>query len=183
MNLSCEEIQNILNGVKNGDKVLEYIETLRNKIAHLEEHCEHHHHDDCDCGCHHDNNEDEWKEIKTPYKNTLTVNDWENLLKDKTVFDTDSLIIIKRMRHIAAPTSNAELADMFGFGAMYYSMETEKLAKRIEQKLNIADLKEYSWSILFDGWEQKTTSERIFALCSELYEAIGIVDLSNIPLR
>jgi len=183
MNLSNEEIQNILNEVKNGDKILEYIETLRNKIAHLEEHCEHHHHDDCDCGCHHDNDEDDWQEIKTPYKNSLTVANWETLLKDETIFDKESLVIIKRMRHVAAPTSAAELADMFGFGAMYYKMETQKLAKKIEQKLNIKDLKEFSWSILFDGWENNISSEKIFALRSELYEAVGNVDLSDIPLR
>ena len=72
---------------------------------------------------------------------------------------------------------------MFGFGAMYYKMETEKLAKRVEQKLHLKDLKEYSWSILFDSWENNESSERIYALRSELYEALGNVDLSNISLR
>lgn len=177
-----KEIKNILINTKDGNKVIEYIEKLQNKIAHLEEHCEHHHHENCECGCH-DEEENEWQEIKTPYKNKLTVKDWENLLNDKTIFNKDSLIIMKRMRHIAAPTSNAELADMFGFGAMYYKMEIDKLAKRIEQKLNIADLKEYSWSILFDGWENSDSSERIFALNSELYEALGNIDLSTIALR
>ncbi len=177
-----KEIKNILINTKNGDKVLGYIEELQNKIACLEEHCEHHHHENCECGCHNED-EDEWQEIETPYKSNLTVKNWENLLNDETVFDKESLIIMKRMRHVAAPTSSAELADMFGFGAMYYKMEIDKLAKRIEQKLNIADLKEYSWSILFDGWENKDTSERIFALNSELYEALGNIDLSNIALR
>ena len=182
MKLSNTEIQNILKNTKEGYKVLEYIEELKNKIASLEEHCEHnHHHENCDCECDHE--EEEWQEIKTPYKNNLTVSDWEILLKEETVFDKDSLVIMKRMRHIAAPTNNAELADMFGFGAMYYKIEIEKLAKKIEQKLNISDLKEYSWSILFDGWEHCKTLERIFALRAELYEALGNVDLSNILLR
>lgn len=183
MKLSKTELENILNQIKNGDKILNYIEELKNKIAHLEEHCEHHHHEGCECSCQHEEDEEEWQEIKTPYKNTLTVKDWKELLEDETVFDRDSLIIMKRMRHVAAPTSGAELADMFGFGAMYYKMETEKLAKRIEQKLNIKDLKEYSWSILFDGWEHKDFSEKIYALRSELYEALGDVDLSDISLR
>ena len=178
---TIKDIENILQNVKDGDKIIEYIEKLQNKIARLEEHCGHHH-EDCECGCHHDE-EDEWKEIKTPYKNSLTVNDWEMLLKDETVFDKEALIIMKRMRHVSAPTSSAELADMFGFGAMYYKMETEKLAKRVEQKLNIEDLKEYSWSILFDGWEHNESSEQIYALRSELYEALGNVDLSDISLR
>lgn len=30
------------------------------------------------------------------------------------------------MRNIAAPTTSMELADTFGFGAYYYSMETDK---------------------------------------------------------
>ena len=83
MKLSKNEIQKILKDTKDGDKIIEYIEELKNKIAHLEEHCDHHHHhENCDCGCHHDDEEEEWQEIKTPYKSKLTVNDWENLLKD-----------------------------------------------------------------------------------------------------
>ena len=182
MKLSYKEIKTILKEQQNGSEIIDYIDTLQNKLAHLEEHCEHHHHENCDCGCHNED-EDEWQEIKTPYKGNLTVKNWENLLNDENVFDKDSLVIIKRMRHVAAPTSAAELADMFGYGAMYYKMEIEKLAKKIEQNLNIDDLKEYSWSILFDGWEHKESSERIFALRSELYEAVGNVDFSNIPLR
>ncbi len=182
MKLSYQEIKTILNRNESGKEIIDYIEELQNKLAHYEEHCDHnHHHENCDCGCHHE--EEEWQEIKTPYKNVFTVKDWENLLKDETIFDKDSLTIMKRMRHIAAPTSSAELADMFGYGAMYYKMETEKLSKKIEQKSNIKNLKEYSWSILFDGWEHNISSERIFALRPELYEALGNIDLSDIPLR
>lgn len=171
-----EEIRNILDGVKDGEKVLAYIESL-------EEHLQHHHHhdDDCDCGCH-DDEEDEWKEIKTPYKNTLTVKEWEKLLKDKNIFTKDSLIVLKRMRHIAAPTTSMELADTFGLGAYYYSMETDKLAERLLPFVKAENLEktEY-WSVLFQGWE--TDAERCFAIRSELYEALGNVDLSDIPLR
>ena len=196
-----EEIKNILEGIDGGEKVLKYVKDLEEQIEELEEEIDelendvddlekesehhHHHHDGkCDCGCHDHDEEDEWQEIKSPYKNSLTVKNWENLLKDEGVFNSDSLIIMKRMRHIAAPTSAMELADMFGFGAMYYKSEIENLTKRLAEKLNNADLdKEYYWSILLDCWKNKNTEEEIYALKQELYEALGNIDLSTVPLR
>lgn len=196
-----EEIKNILSEIKDGEKVLKYIDDLEEQIEELEEEIyeleddvndlekeseQHHHHDEnCTCGCHdHHEEEDEWEEIKTPYKNELTVKDWEKLLKEPEIFTVDALKVMKRMRHIAAPTSPMELADMFGFGAMYYKSEIENLTKRLAEKLNVNDLdKEYYWSLLLDGWKNKNTEEEIYALKQELYEAIGNVDLSNIPLR
>lgn len=174
-----KEIKNILDNIKDGDKVISYIEELEEHIMH------HHHHDgECECTCHDHDEEEEWSEIKTPYKNNLSVKDWEKLLKDETIFTKDSLILMKRMRHIAAPTSSMELADMFGYGAMYYKNEAEKLEQRLTQKLIINNLdKNYYWAIIFDCWKNKNTDEQIFALKAELYEAIGNIDMSNIPLR
>ena len=172
------EIKNILNRTQDGDKVIRYIEEL-------EHHLEHHHHgEDCDCGCH-DEEEDEWEEIKTPYKSTLTVKDWEKLLKNPEIFTIDALKVMKRMRHISAPTSSMELADTFGLGAMYYGIESGKLAKRLIPYVKADNLKETEyWAILFNGWRSKETyNTEIYALRPELYEAIGNVDLSNIPLR
>ena len=198
-----EEIRKILEGTEGGDKVLKYVEDLEEQIEELEEeidelendvdelekesgHHHHHHHDEnCDCGCHDHDEEDEWQEIKSPYKNSLTVKNWENLLKDESVFNKDSLIVMKRMRHIAVPTSPMELADMFGFGAMYYKTEAEKLEQRLAEKLRLTDLdKAHYWSILFDCWKNKNTGEQIFALKPELYEALGNdTNLPNIKLR
>ena len=199
-----EEIKNILSEVKDGEKVLKYIDDLEEQIEELEEEIyeleddvndlekeseQHHHHDEnCTCGCHdhHDHDEeDEWEEIKTPYKNELTVKDWEKLLKEPEIFTVDALKVMKRMRHIAAPTSSMELADMFGFGAMYYKTEAQNLEQRLAEKLRLTDLdKDYYWSILFDSWKNKNTGEQIFALKPELYEALGNdTNLPNIKLR
>ena len=170
------EIKKILNGVKGGDKVLEYIEEL-------EEHIHHHHHDDnCDCGCHDRDEDEEWQEVKTDYKNTLMVKDWEKLLKNPEIFTVDALKVMKRMRHIAAPTTSAELADMFGLGAMYYKIELEELEERLLSVVKIKNTKE-KWAIVFNCWKNKHSDEHIYGLCSELYEALGNIDLSNIPLR
>ena len=75
-----------------------------------------------------------------------------------------------------------ELADTFGCGAVYYSLETDKLAERLLPfvKAENPEKTEY-WSVLFQGWE--TDAERCFAILPELYEALGNVDLSDIPLR
>ena len=198
------EIEKILTSVKDGDKVLEYIEELEETVADLEDevedleneieeleeghhcHChdeEHHHDHSCDCGC--EDEEDEWEEIKTNYKNELTVEDWEELLKDRELFDRDSLIILKRMRHVAAPTTSAELADMFGLGALYYSIEMGKLAERLCKKLSIDYLEDIErWVVLFQGWKAKDLyNKQIYALRPELYEALGNTDLSDIQLR
>ncbi|MCR5260923.1 MAG: hypothetical protein K6C94_03720 [Candidatus Gastranaerophilales bacterium] len=173
-----EEIRNILNGVRDGEKIIAYIEAL-------EEHLHHHHHDDnCDCGCHDEDDEEEWKEVKTPYKNHLSVKDWEKLLKDKTLFTRDALIVLKRMRHVAAPTDSMELADTFGLGALYYAYEMQNLAERLVPYVKAENLKQTEqWSILFKCWELQYSYARIFGLIPELYEALGNVDLSDIPLR
>lgn len=182
MKITKEEIKNILSDIKDGNKVLDYIEHLE---EHLEHHCdcgnhEEHHH--CDCGCE-DDEDNEWEEIKTDYESKLSVSDWENLLKDSEIFNIDSLIIMKRMRHIAAPTSSEELADMFGYGALYYSLEIGKTAERIIKKLGLK-IEDENWAVLLKGWKStELYNTQIYALLPELYEALGNVDLSNIPLR
>ena len=189
-----EKIIQILNSIDGGKEILDYITELEDnqcecgdKEHHHDDDCScghHHHDDDCDCGCH--DEEDEWNEI-TPknYTSKFTVKDWEELLKDTEIFDKDSLIIVKRMRHVASPTSSAELADMFGYGALYYSMEIEKLAKRIAKKFNITELEQTDiWAIVLVGWKNKNAyNDTIYALRSELYEAIGNIDMSSVPLR
>jgi len=189
------EIKHILDGVKDGEKVLNYIETLE---EHLEHHHHHHHNGECDCGddchchdddhgeCHcHDDGESEWEEIKTPYENKLTVKDWEELIKNKQIFTEDALKLVKRMRHIAAPVSYMELADTFGLGAVYYGVESCKLAIKLISYVNTEKLKEEEyWAIIFNAWKSKREYEtEIYALRPELYEALGNVDLSKVPLR
>lgn len=176
-----DEIKNILQKTENGEIVFKYIEQLEKNVHHHNNHGE-----SCDCGCHdheHDH-EDDWQEIQSPYKNTLSVQDWEKLLKDKNYFTKDALTILKRMRHIAAPTSYMELADTFGAGAFYYETEIKNLVNKLLHKIKTERTeKEYYWSFLFDAWKNKNSEEIIFALLPELYEAIGNTDLSDIPLR
>lgn len=184
MHISKEEIEKILSDITDGEKVLDYINNLE---EHLEHHCNCDE-DECDCGCGCEDDEDEdneWEEIKIDYENKLTVADWEELLKDRELFNKDALIILKRMRHIAAPTSSEELADMFGLGALYYSMEMNKLADRLVEKLGITNLQDIEhWTVLFHGWRStQLYNTQIYALRPELYEAIGNVDLSGVQLR
>lgn len=172
MSITKEEVEKILANVKDGNKVLEYINDL-------EEYC----HCDCDCDCEDDEEEYEWEEIKTGYESTLSVSDWEELLKNPEIFNQDALKIMKRMRHIAAPTSSMELADTFGIGALYYSLESEKTAEKIIEKLGLKNV-DKPWAALFKGWNStQLYNTRIYALLPELYEALGNVDLSSVPLR
>lgn len=180
MTITKEEVKNILSEIKDGDKVLDYIEELE---EHLEHHCnceDNNHH--CDCGCE-DDEDNEWEEIKTNYESKISVSEWEELLKDKELFNKDALTVLKRMRHVAAPTSSSELADMFGYGALYYSLEIGKTADKIIKKLDLTDVDE-PWAVLLKGWNSaELYNTQIYALLPELYEAIGNVDLSSIQLR
>ena len=192
--MNKEQIIKILNSVDGGNEILDYITELEDNQCKCEEEghhhhdeecdCEDHHHDgECDCGCH--DEDDDYEDITPKDVKKITVEQWEELLKDKTVFNEDSLIIVKRMRHVAAPVTSADLADMFGYGALYYSIETDKLAERIADKLKIKVKDDELWSIVLNGWRDKShhSDNRIYALRPELYEAIGNVDMSKVPLR
>ena len=186
MVITREEVETILTNIKDGDKVLEYIDNLEEHHHDCKCGEEGHHHHHCDCGCEDDEEEyeDEWEEIETGYESKLSVNDWEELLKDRDIFNDDVLIVLKRMRHVAAPTSSAELADMFGMGALYYSLELGKAADKIIRKLNLQVNEEYNWAVLMKGWlSTELYNTRIYALLPELYEALGNTDLSQVPLR
>lgn len=180
-----DDIKNILENTQDGDKVLQYIEELE---EHLKHHHHHHHDDECNCGderhCH-DEEESEWEEIKTPYENKLTVKEWEELIKNDKIFTEDALKLVKRMRHMAAPVSYMELADTFGLGAMYYGIESCKLALKLISFVNTDGLKETEyWTIIFNAWKSKREDDtEIYALRPELYEALGNVDLSKVSLR
>lgn len=192
--MNKEQIIKILNSVDGGNEILDYITELEDNQCKCEEEEGHHHHDEeCDCGHHHDDKcdcgchdeDDDYEDITPKDVKKITVEQWEELLKDKTVFNEDSLIIVKRMRHVAAPVTSADLADMFGYGALYYSIETDKLAERIADKLKIKVKDDELWSIVLNGWRDKShhSDNRIYALRPELYEAIGNVDMSKVPLR
>lgn len=182
MSITKEEIENILSDVKDGNKVLEYINYLEEHLEHNCD-CNHEEHHCCDCGCEDDEEDYEWEEIKTEYESKLSVEDWEELLKNPDIFNKDALIIMKRMRHIAAPTSSMELADRFGMGALYYSLESGKTAKKIIEKLGLRHV-DKPWAVLFKGWNNtQLYNTQIYALLPELYEALGNVDLSEVPLR
>lgn len=179
MTITKDEVKKILSNVKDGDKILSYIEELEERLEN---------HYNCDCGnedYEDDEDEDkEWKEIKTNYESKISVSEWENLLKDPQVFNRDALTVLKRMRHVAAPTNSSELANMFGCGVLYYSLEIDKAANKIIKKLDLKNVDEDKpWVVLLKGWKPtKLYKSKIYALLPELYEAIGNVDLSDIPL-
>ena len=165
------------------NEVIDEKGTLRFTIIKEEEEKHHHQHDeDCDCGCHEHEHEEEWKEIEHNYTSKITVDDWEELLSNKNIFDKEALIVLKRFRHAASPLSYAELADMFGYGALYYEGIINKTAEKLVKHLQNKDIaKEEYWAILLNGWAGEYGN--VYTLRDELYEAIGNIDLSNIPLR
>ena len=195
MHKKLAEISDILKNVEGKEKVLEYIGDLENEIDELDEERQELEEkieeledelDELESESD-DSNKPDWEKIEVPYENKLTVKDWEELLKNPEIFTYDSLKVMKRMRHIAAPTTSVELEIAFGKGVLFYGLEANKLAERLKQLPNVDASKLKSiqyWAILFDGWQDTSNyNTQIFALRPELYEALGNVDLSGIPLR
>ncbi len=184
-----EEVLKILESVEKADVVIEYINELeknlckcKDKESQHDEHCHHHHDEDCDCGCHNDDNE--WVEIKDSFGRDLTVNEWENILKDSTCFSKDELKLLKRFRHVAIPTSAYELADQFGEGgAVWYTELINNIGNAVAKKLGLNDyINKDNWFILFKAWNKSDEGIIYYGLKTELYEAIGNVDFSKVNL-
>lgn len=185
--LTKNELETLLKNVENSEKILAYIEELeKNKCKCKdkgEEHHHHHHHDeDCDCGCHEEN--DEWEEIEDRFKKDFSVSEWESVLKDKNCFSKDELKLLKRLRHVAMPTSAYELADQFGGGGAYWYGEIIKtLGNGAVKKFGLDEFKnKENWFIALKCWNKPSQDIKYYGLKPELYEAIGNVDMSDVEL-
>ena len=181
-NLTIEKIESILKNVKNGSEIVEYIKELEEHKCKCNDKDHHHDHDDCDCGCH--DHEEEWVEIEDKFPKDLTVEQWEKILLDKTCFSEDEKKLLKRFRHVAMQTSAYELADEFGGGGAYWYNELIKnIGNNVAKKLGLNEyINAENWFILFKCWNKPSEDIRYYGLKSELYEAIGNVDMSNVDL-
>lgn len=125
-------------------------------------------------------------EVKTSYVNKMTVEDWDKLLKDETIFNRDSLIVLKRMLHGGnKATSSTSLSIKFGGSALYYSLEMDKLEERLLPYVNAENVPSTDrWTILFKGYSDTIYSPmaETFKIRPELYEALLKLDLSDLPL-
>ena len=125
----------------------------------------------------------------TDYDPGLSVDDWLKLLKDETVFDINSLEIMKRMKDRGGVASCTQLSKIYGRAANYYNSRCFNLAKRICKATGIAhDVRKNGdtrwWTVLYIGRNTKKDEDGtyVWKLRDELSKALDKADLSSIKL-
>lgn len=119
----------------------------------------------------------------------LTVDDWEKLLKDKAVFNTAALEIMKRIKDYGGMASCTQLAVKYGGTANFYNSGSVSLARRICKAMKITpatreDGSTRWWTVLYTGRNAAKNEDGsfIWKLRDELSKALDKVDLSGIEL-
>lgn len=123
------------------------------------------------------------------YTPDLTVDDWVDLLKDSSVFTSNALQIVKRMRDYGGQATCKQLSIKYGEAPNFYNAGSSALARRIAEKTECPIMETDTdnskwWPILYTGKsaDANTDGTYIWRLRSELMMALDRVDLSEIPL-
>ena len=131
-----------------------------------------------------------WWPSQREYVPGLSADDWENLLRDKAVFDPGSLEVMKRMKDIGGQSSCVGLANRYGRGSGFYNGTSSALGRRVAKATGCPTVKDELsnnskwWPVLYTG-RSATNDEQgtfIWRLRDELSEALDRVDLSTVPL-
>ncbi len=121
------------------------------------------------------------------YAPGLSMDNWLELLKDRTVFTPQSLEIMKRMKDSGGQATCKELSEKYGNSIAFYNKGSTSLAKRIAEKTGCPLCTENSsklWPILYIG-RYTTEDEKgvfIWRLRDELSSALDRTDLSDVRL-
>ena len=123
------------------------------------------------------------------YDPGLTVEDWMRLLKDKSVFTTEALEIMKRMKDYGGMASCTQLAVKYGKTKNFYQSGSVALARRVCKATGITpnsrdDGSTEWWTILYTGRDAGKDEDGVFVwkLRDEISIALDKVDLSEIAL-
>ena len=129
----------------------------------------------------------EWE--PTDYSPKLSIEDWENLLKDSDIFDERSLKVMKCIKDCGGTASCTQLSRVYGDTINFYNTTSSNLAKRIVEKTGCpkpASIKNNKWwPVLYLGRSAEKNEEGsfIWKLRDELSEALNKVDLSYIDKK
>ena len=129
----------------------------------------------------------EWE--PTDYSPKLSIEDWENLLKDSDIFDEKSLKVMKCIKDCGGTASCTQLSRVYGDTINFYNTTSSNLAKRIVEKTGCpkpASIKNNKWwPVLYLGRAAEKNEEGsfIWKLRDELSEALNKVDLSYIDKK
>lgn len=132
-------------------------------------------------------NEDNW--FPADYSPNITTDKWLELLADKSVFDINSLKIMKRMKDYGGAATCKQLSEKYGGTKNFYNVGSSALAKRIAKVTGCPVLEENNenskwWPVLYVGRyaDKDTQGSYIWKLRDELSEALDRFDLSEVPL-
>lgn len=123
------------------------------------------------------------------YDPGFSENDWITLLNDKTIFTTNSLEIMKRMKDYGGEATCKQLAVKYGESFNFYNSGSTSLARRIVEKTGCPVMpKEIGhskwWPVLYLGRDANKDEDGIYVwkLREELSKALDKTDLSEINL-
>ncbi|GLC31122.1 AAA family ATPase [Clostridium omnivorum] len=123
------------------------------------------------------------------YSPNITTEEWISLLMDETVFTTNSLEIMKRIKDYGGMATCTQLSIKYGETANFYNAGSSSLARRVAEVTRCpvmtkdTDNSEW-WPILYIGRHADKSTEcgYIWKLRDELNEALDQINLSEIPL-
>lgn len=132
-------------------------------------------------------NTDGW--YGTEYDPGLSIDDWSKLLKDKSVFTTNALEIMKRIKNYGGMASCTQLAVKYGETKNFYNSGSVALARRVCESTGVSPFKRDDgstqwWTVLYTGRDAGKDEDGRFVwkLRDELSAALNKVDLSGIAL-
>ena len=123
------------------------------------------------------------------YDAKLTIDEWDRLLKDETIFTIDALKIMKRIKDYGGAASCTQLAVKYGDTKNFYNRGSSALAQRVCKVVGITpdardDGSMQWWTVLYTGRyaDKKEDGSFVWKLRDELSAALDKVDLSGVEL-
>ncbi len=133
--------------------------------------------------------ESSWYPKDEDYSPELSVEDWEELIEDSTIFTVNSLSILKRIKDYGGAATCKQLSVKYGESPNYYNGGSWSLAQRVAKKTGCPVMVKDNdnskwWPILYKGKKADKSSDGayIWKIRKELSEALDKFDLSDIPL-
>lgn len=119
----------------------------------------------------------------------LSIEDWSKLIKDKAVFTTSALEIMKRMKDYGGMASCTQLAVKYGETKNFYNSGSVALARRVCEATGVTPNSTDEgatqwWTVLYTGRNAGKNEDGSFVwkLRDELSAALDRADLSGIEL-
>lgn len=123
------------------------------------------------------------------YSPNITTETWLSLLEDETVFTTNSLEIMKRIKDFGGMATCKQLSIKYGEATNFYNAGSSSLAKRVAEATRCPVMTTDTdnskwWPILYVGKyaDKSTDGSYIWKLRDELSEALDKFDLSKVQL-